>query len=207
MLFRMLNGFLLFFPFFFVTNNDYYVIVVTIIMDANRNLISFLESHSWFQFFIFHISKTLFCFLWSFVFSSSKINQRNLTTVIFSSVASLVSKSSSHTCPDGFFIAVNMFSITFWAFCLSLWILLLPPYVIYNFITLLMISSGGSSASSQGCPCFISSIASFMHRTHEQLKTCFFWQDQGDTGDWQLRRSSGETEEIYFSQDTPHYLF
>lgn len=29
-------------------------------MDANWNLISFLESHSWLQFFIFHISKTLF---------------------------------------------------------------------------------------------------------------------------------------------------
>lgn len=37
------------FPFifsFFVTDNDFYVVVVTIKMDANWNLISFLESHS-----------------------------------------------------------------------------------------------------------------------------------------------------------------
>lgn len=126
------------FPFssFFVTDDDYFVIVVTIKMDVNCDSTSFLESHYLLQFFIFPISKTLlFCFLWIFYFSSSKVNQKNLTTVIFTSMASLVSTSCSHICPDSFCITVNIFTMTFWSYCLSLWILLLLQCVTCNFIT------------------------------------------------------------------------
>lgn len=177
-------------------------------MDANWDSISFLESHSWLQFFIFHITKTLlFCFLWIFDFSSSKIHWRIPKTVIFSSMASLVSTSCSHICPDASFITVNLFSITFWAFCLSLWILLLLPHVLYNFITLLVISPDGSSAPSQYCMCFYSSIASFTHRAHWMAQN--FLLLAGSQGNWWLAAKEVLRRDwkIYLSHATPHYLF
>lgn len=104
-------------------------------MDVDSDTTSFLGSYSWLQFFIFPISKTLvFCFLWILDFSCSKVNQKNLTTIIFSAMTSLVSTSCSHICPDSFFIIVNTFTMTFWSYCLSLWILLLQC-VTCNFIT------------------------------------------------------------------------
>lgn len=104
-------------------------------MNISCDSTSFLESHSWLQFFIFPIwNSLLFCFLWIIDFSSSKINQKNLTTEIFSSMASLVSTFCSHICPDSFFITVNIVTVPFWLCCLSLWILLLLQWVTCNFI-------------------------------------------------------------------------
>lgn len=112
-----------YFPFssFSVTDNDYCIIAVTIKMDVNCDSKSFLKSHSWLQFFILPISKTLiFCFLFILDYSSSKVNQKNLTTVIFSAMATSVSTSCPRICPDSFFITVNIFTMIFWSYRLCL---------------------------------------------------------------------------------------